>query len=431
MFPESSQASMGNGPADEPAPRNVLFVTLAPPYPPIDDHRLHLWNMVRALCAEGWATTLVSLREGPDVGVPEALRYLCQEVEMVGWHPATCASHDYGRRIARIFSAQPFQALQRQVPAFAAAIRRHVEDRRFAAVLCDGTYPLPNIPENMGVPVIADTRYVGHELLHRQVPWLPSLAGRLSLRIEARKTRRWEAQAGARVFAIGAASEREAALFRRMCPGARVVAIPNVVDTAEYKPFPALERDDTILFPAAMDWFAHQDGADFFATRVLPHVRALIPAAKFRIAGRCRSGDFSRRMENLPGIEITEFVEDMRREIERAAVCVVPLRMASGARLKILEAAAMRRAIVSTAAGAEGLDFAPGTEIVVADDPERMALAVADLLANPDRRRAMGERARRRVERHYSLTELRQAIAATLDPLARPRAISARAGARP
>jgi len=425
-----NQPVIDTGTASELAPRNVLLVTLAPPRPPVDGHRIHLWNLVRALCAEGWATTLVSLTETPEAGVPEALRYLCHEVEFVGWRPSTYASRDYGRRIARIFSPRPFQARQTSLPALSAAIRRHAENRQFAAVICDEVYALPNLPEELRVPVIVDTQHVAHELLRRYVRQVPSLAGRLYLRLEAEKMRRWEAKAGAKVFAIGAASEREAGIFRRICPRARVVSIPNVVDAAHYDPAPGREEEDTILFQAAMDWFPNQDAADFFATRVLPQVRTLRPRARFRIAGRCRSEDFLRRMERTPDVEMTGYVEDMRREIERAPVCVVPLRIASGTRLKILEAAAMRRAIVSTSAGAEGLDFTPGTEIVIADDPERMALAVADLLANADRRHAMGERARRRVERRYSLAVLRGALAGTLNPLARPRSIAASGGAR-
>ncbi len=429
-MPTESQAAIETAPGGELAPRNVLLVTLAPPYPPIDGHRIHLWNLVRALCAEGWATTLVSLTETPEAGVPEALRYLCHEVEFVGWRPSTYASRDYARRIAGIFSAQPFHARQARIPAFGAAVGRHLENRQFAAVICDEMYALPNLPANPRVPVIVDTQHVAHELLRRYVRQAPSLAARIYLRIEARKMRRWEARVGAQVFAIGAASPREAAIFRQICPRARVVSIPNVVDAAQYEPVPAREQEDTILFAGAMDWFPNQDAAEFFATRVLPQVRSLRPRARFRVAGRCRPGDFSRRMEKLPGVEMAGFVEDMRREIERAPVCVVPLRIASGTRLKILEAAAMKRAIVSTAAGAEGLDFTPGAEIVIADDPERMALSVAELLSNPDRRRAMGERARRRVERHYSLAVLRGALAAALAPLARPRAIGASGGAR-
>jgi glycosyltransferase involved in cell wall biosynthesis len=425
------QAVMENGTAREPAPRNVLLVTMVPPYPTIDGHRIHLWNLLRALCAEGWTTTLVSLSESPETGVPEALRYLCHEVEFTGWQPSTYFSRDYGGRIAGLFSAEPFQVRRSRVPALGAAVRRHLEKREFAAVICDEVYALANLPSELSVPVIVDTQHVAHELLRRYVPRVPSLAGRLYLRMEARKMRRWEADAGREVFAIGAASEREAAMFRQMCPHTRVVSMPNVVDVTEYEPVPARERQDTILFPAAMDWFPNRDAAEFFATRVLPHVQALRPGARLRVAGRCQPGEFQRRMEKLPGVEMAGFVENMRREIEQATVCVVPLRIASGTRLKILEAAAMRRAIVSTAAGAEGMEFTPGTEIIIADDPERMGLAVADLLANPDRRRAMGERARRRVERRYSLPVLRAALASSLDTLARPRAIAASGAGRP
>ncbi|MDE3136588.1 MAG: glycosyltransferase [Acidobacteriota bacterium] len=431
MPAEWGAVEVENGRAKVLAPRNALLVTLAPPYPATDGHRIHLWNLVRALCAEGWATTLISLSESPEAGVPEALRYLCHEVEFVGWRPSTHVSREYGRRIGGLFSLQPFQARRARVPALGAAVRRHLEKREFAAVICDEVYVLPNLSANLRPPVIVDTQHVAHELLRRYVPRVRSFAGRLYLRMEASKMRRWEAQAVARAFAIGAASEREAAVFRQMCPRTQVVSIPNVVDVAEYEPVRAREQEDTILFPATMDWFPNRDAAEFFATSVLQQVRALRPRARFRVAGQCRSAAFRARMEKLPGVEMTGYVEDMRREIERAAVCVAPLRIASGTRLKILEAAAMRRAIVSTAAGAEGLDFMPGTEIVIADDPERMALAIADMLANPDRRRAMGERARRRVERRYSLPVLRAALAATLDPLARPRAIAASGGSRP
>ena len=154
---EWNQTGIDTGTANELTPRNVLLVTLAPPHPPVDGHRIHLWNLVRALCAEGWATTLVSLTETPEAGVPEALRYLCHEVEFVGWRPSTYASRDYRRRIAGIFSPQPFQARQTSVPAMSAAIRRHLENRQFAAVVCDGKYALSTLPGSLRVPVIVDT----------------------------------------------------------------------------------------------------------------------------------------------------------------------------------------------------------------------------------------------------------------------------------
>jgi glycosyltransferase involved in cell wall biosynthesis len=103
-------------------------------------------------------------------------------------------------------------------------------------------------------------------------------------------------------------------------------------------------------------------------------------------------------------------VEDTRPLLARAAAFVAPLRIGSGTRIKILEAAAMAKAIVSTTLGAEGLELSNGNEILLADEPQRFARAVADLLLDPGRRRALGRAARRRVAENYSLLVLRHAL---------------------
>jgi glycosyltransferase involved in cell wall biosynthesis len=114
---------------------------------------------------------------------------------------------------------------------------------------------------------------------------------------------------------------------------------------------------------------------------------------------------------------LTGTVPDMREQIASAAVCVVPLRIGSGTRLKILEAAAMAKPIVSTHLGAEGLDFVAGQEIILVDKPDAFARAVAGLLADAGARRALGQAARRRVERSYNFPVLRSAVRDALGAL--------------
>jgi glycosyltransferase involved in cell wall biosynthesis len=142
------------------------------------------------------------------------------------------------------------------------------------------------------------------------------------------------------------------------------------------------------------------------------------------VAGRNPSETLRRRFRHLEDVEFTGSVPDIRREIARAAVCVVPLRIGSGTRLKILEAAAMEKAVVSTTLGAEGLDFQSGREIMLADEPGAFAEEVAALLQDGGRRSALGAAAHRRVEARYSLPVLQQAVARALDEL-----LGARAGA--
>jgi glycosyltransferase involved in cell wall biosynthesis len=144
-------------------------------------------------------------------------------------------------------------------------------------------------------------------------------------------------------------------------------------------------------------------------------VRRGWPAARLVVAGRNPPDAFRSRWTRPGAVEFTGTVDDMRPLIARAALSVVPLRIGSGTRLKILEAAAMERAVVSTRLGAEGLAFVEGEEIVLADEPQAFADAVVGLLADPERRAALGRAARRRVEAEYSPRVVREQLRRALD----------------
>jgi glycosyltransferase involved in cell wall biosynthesis len=104
-------------------------------------------------------------------------------------------------------------------------------------------------------------------------------------------------------------------------------------------------------------------------------------------------------------------------------VSVIPLRIGSGTRMKILEGGAMGKAMVSTSVGAEGLDFVPGKEILIADTPQQFAASIVELLRDPVRRRRLGEAARQRVGANYDLRTLESAIEIALNTLKSPSAI--------
>jgi glycosyltransferase involved in cell wall biosynthesis len=105
----------------------------------------------------------------------------------------------------------------------------------------------------------------------------------------------------------------------------------------------------------------------------------------------------------------------MRSVIERAQVCVVPLRIGSGTRLKILESAAMGKPVVSTTLGAEGLVLQDGRDIILRDDPRAFADATADLLLHPEKRQSIAAAARERVRQDYSFPALCSAVRMALD----------------
>jgi glycosyltransferase involved in cell wall biosynthesis len=150
-----------------------------------------------------------------------------------------------------------------------------------------------------------------------------------------------------------------------------------------------------------MDWFPNEDGIAHFVEAILPRVRARVPEVTVTVVGRKPSARV-RRLAAVPGVRITGTVDDVRPYVAGAAVCVVPLRVGGGTRLKIFEALAMGKAVVSTSVGAEGLPMTPGRHFVQADEEAAFADAVIALLQDPGRRRALGDAGRRLVEERYS-----------------------------
>jgi len=358
--------------------------------------------------------TLVSLaRPGESVEEGSPLRELCKEVDLIPWFPTTYESRDYIKRLLALPSARPFDASQSVSADCSNRIRQQLEHQVFDAVICDMVYILPNLPPGLSVPVAVDTQHVAHGLLQQYLMHIRNPVKRLYVWMEYSKTRRWEARVCSQVQAVWACSGIECTFFRQFCPGVQVMMVPNVIDVGAYHPSPDSDGA-TVLFSGIMDWYPNQNAVHFFASEMFPKLRRMVPGVRFRVAGRGGGKEFLRPFAKVPEIEFTGFVQNMRAEIAKAAVCVVPLRIGSGTRLKILEAAAMAKPIVSTRLGAEGLDFVDGKEILLADEPEAFARAVAGLLGDASRRRELGRAARRRVEESYSLPVLRTAVRTAL-----------------
>src|SRR5207253_10840240 len=138
----------------------------------------------------------------------------------------------------------------------------------------------------------------------------------------------------------------------------------------------------------------HEDGIVYFVEAIFPRIRRAVPDVSLTVVGR-NPGPRVRRLATHPGVRVTGTVSDVRPYVARAAVCVVPLRVGGGTRLKIFESLAMGKAVVSTSVGAEGLPLVAGEHFLRADDPSDFAHAVVRLLRDRDLRRRLGLTGRR------------------------------------
>lgn len=224
---------------------------------------------------------------------------------------------------------------------------------------------------------------------------------------EARKLGAYEAEVARRADASLFVSEAEAALFRERSELGvdKVHAVENGIDTDRFDPAVGLDRAGAgagplAVFTGQMDYRPNVDAVRWFAADILPLIRGDHPQARFAIVGRAPT-DEVRALEKLPGVTVTGEVPDVRPWLAAADAVVAPLLLARGVQNKLLEAMAMARPVVASAAAAEGIDAAAGEHLRVADDARGMADAVCALFDDPAAASAMGAAARGRMIARY------------------------------
>ena len=306
-----------------------------------------------------------------------------------------------GALVRSWFSPLPVHIRKWHAPAVRKEVARLLSAEPFDLCVADFLITAPNVPLDGPVPTVLFAHNVEYLIWKRLCQVESSPWRRALLELEWRKMLRYEAQTCTRALLTLAVSEADRAVLAAQAPRARVCAVPTGVDTAYLSPNGSREQPGALVFTGAMDWFPNEDGIVHFVEAVFPRIRAAAPEASLTVVGR-NPGPRVRQLSAVPGVHITGTVDDVRPYVAPAAVYVVPLRVGGGTRLKIFEALAMGKAVVSSTVGAEGLPLTPGTHFVRADDPAQFADSVVALLRDPARRRALGNAGRSLVEQRYS-----------------------------
>jgi polysaccharide biosynthesis protein PslH len=394
----------------------VLVLANRLPYPVDDGWKTRTYHIIQGLARHA-RVTLLTFHDGSAADV-DAYRHAAGGGVDVVTVPAP-RPHTAGRLLLGLVTPTPVYVWNLRSRRFASVLRDLVARIRPGIAVAELTYMYPYLdllPPT--VRRVIDTHNVDSVLLSRYASGHRGMLVRRYAALTVQKLRRFESRAYAGVEQVWVCSREDAGLAADIAPRARIRAIPNGVDTEYLRPTDDdAVRAGRLLFFGRMDYEPNRDAVRYFARTILPDLRGEAEAVELRVVGPGIGPELRQLAADAPEIRLVGRVDDLRPELAAAAAVVVPLRMGGGTRLKILEAMAAGKAVVSTTIGAEGLDVSDSSEVLLADSPGEFARAVGRVLADPDLRRRLGAAARRTVEHRYDWGRIKDAAAASLWPV--------------
>ena len=257
-------------------------------------------------------------------------------------------------------------------------------------------------------PVVCTHHNIESDLLRSRAARLGPLVARY-VRWQANRLEEVERSVAASVAMNVMVSGADESRLRTMIPAARTTVVPNGVDTDYFRPAESPPVEGRCLFVGPTYSFPNLDAVEFLAGEIWPAVRASLPHASLEIAGRNSPGHAG-RFAGVPAMSLLGHLDDIRPSLRSAACVVVPIRIGGGTRLKVLDAWAMGKAVVSTTIGCEGLAAVDGENLLIRDDPGSFADAVRAVLTDPVLRQRLGARGRETAVSQYDWSKIGETI---------------------
>jgi len=364
----------------------ILWVKAGKLLPVDTGGKIRSFNILKKLARNNAVTTLSYYGGAKDPNYEAGLAK-----ELPGAHCIHTAAPERG--LAQSFdylrglpSAAPYAVTKFTDPKVVQTLREWLPAGRFDVAGCDFLSASLNFPAQLPLPCVLFQHNVESSLWARMAKAETNPVRKISYKIEADKMARYERETLRRFHHIIAVSETDKQQMLAMDPTCSISVVPTGVDTEKYQVFPSASGNPPrIVFTGSMDWEPNIDAMEWFCREIWPTIVRQFPQAKFQIVGRNPHG----RVKQLASstVEVTGTVPSVADYLRDAAVVIVPLRIGGGTRLKIFEAMAMGKALVSTTIGAEGLDVTSGENCILADDPSSFGDSILTLLSDAQLRR--------------------------------------------
>ena len=401
----------------------VLQVTPRVAWPATDGGRVVMLQIARALHGLGVQVEVLSLNPRKQQVDVAAARQALAPVPLDAF-PIDTSAH--AMALARSFYLRTPQLVARfYSPRFAAALRRRLRQRHFDVVQLESPFLLPyvaTIRANSRAAIALRSLNVEFRIWERLAANEPRFANRLALQAIARSLRRYEVKHLNDCDALVPITEVDAQEFRALGCTVPMHVLPGGVELRGAAVDRTHEQPDAVGFLGSLDYRPNQEAALWIAEELQPRLQ---DTARVQIAGS-RAPEWLRARLAASGAHFLGEVPDAAAFLAGLRIVIAPILSGGGMRIKILEAMAAGKAVIATTIGAEGIEAVPGEHLLIADDADAFAVAVAGLLRDPSRALAVGDAARLLAGRRYAAGALARGLVTFYEELTQRRDVQRR-----
>lgn len=381
----------------------ILMITPYLPYPFVSGGHVRVFNLIRNLSNEHEITLLCYIRSDDEIHNVQYLMPYCVDVltvfrrstrspfnlfmTMFSKYPGHVVVNGFSKemqdKIIKLTSADSFDLV-------------HVEHYHTAQ-------PVLAVWDRIECPLLLSEQGVEFLVYERHFKKHKNPIVRLMGSFDARKMKTYEIETIKKFNTCVVVSEFDLKHISALAPQVNFEVVPNGVDYSFYRPekTESKHQEPRIVFIGTFKFFGNVDAVLYFCKRILPVIREEIPNVKLDVIGIDPPKAVTRLASKDILIKGYVSIEEYKKDLANCAVFIAPLRSGSGTKLKILEAMAMGKAVVTTSIGIEGIEAEPGKEVMIADTPQDFAEKVIQLLSDPELRDQIGASARELVESNY------------------------------
>ena len=375
----------------------ILIVTTQLPYPLIDGSKKGIYYPIKYLAERGNEIHLACLSERNDEeAINEMKKYCTLDIVTHSKKPT------FKNALASLFDTTPYYLSRYHNKALLDSIIARLGKTSFDVIEVEGIHSAfygLSIKKVKNIPVVMRLHNVESVNLERFMSEQKNPFLKAYIYLETKKLQRYEARESGKFDKVLMVSRDDQDVILSKNPAVKCVVVPAGVDTSLFSPRVVQEEENSVLWLGALHWLPNQDSFWWFFKNIVPVIVEKMPGVTIYVIGSNPPEDI--QSAKHPNVKVLGFVEDVRQYIEKVQVCVVPLRIGSGIRLKLLEMFAMKKAVVSTTIGCEGLNVTKGDQLLIEDDAKGFADAVVKLLSDYSLRRNLGDRALSHVRKEF------------------------------